>query len=241
MSRHPFSVWFLQVLVLIVGLNWQVMAQAEMNYEPVAHLTALAKEFALHNIPVAADETIAVQADASLYTPKLPVCLQNITAEFPVNTNPEQATGVMLTCNDQTAWRTLVPLDVKIYTQVLVAKRTILPREEVTADLMDYASYDKNTLFNSFYKDKAEIIGQVATHLITPGMVLTKKNLQAPILIHKNDVVDLVAISHTVSVSMQGIAKSEGSLHETVRIFNPSSKRTIDAVVAGPNRAEVIA
>jgi flagellar basal body P-ring formation protein FlgA len=210
-------------------------------YEPVSHLTALAKDFVIKTTPVATDETINVRPGTELVIPPVRACQQPINAELPANSNQDQVTAVELSCNDQPSWHVLVPVNVQILTKVIVAKQPILPKQEITDDLLDYATYDKNVLFNSYYKNKDEIIGQVASHMITAGTILTRKNLQAPVLVHKNDVVTIVAISHSVTVSMQGIAKSDGCLHESIKIYNPSSKRMVDAVVAGPNRAESIA
>jgi flagellar basal body P-ring formation protein FlgA len=240
MLPNQFIRHLAQCALLAACCGLPLLAPAD-DYEAVDNLKNIAKEFAKANIPVGADETLNIKANSDVYSPKLPVCHQKIVAEFPANTNPGQVTGVALYCNDAASWHTLVPVNVQILTKVLVAKRTILAKEEITDDLLDYETYDKNVLFDSYFKDKNEILGQVATHMISPGMVLTKRNLQAPVLIHKNQIVDLVATSHTVSVSMQGIAKSEGSLNETIKVYNPSSKRIVDAVVAGPNRAEVIA
>ena len=210
-------------------------------YEPYEHLGKLAKDFVTKNVNIDPEDTLNVKVSSDLTIPKVPVCKLPIHADMPANTNLDQVTGVELTCNDQPSWHVLVPVNVEIMTKVLVAKQPILPKQEITEELLDYASYDKNSLFNSYYKNKDEIIGQIATHMISAGTVFTRKNLQAPVLIHKNEVVNLVARSHAVSVSMQGIAKSDGCLHDTVKVYNPVSKRVIDAVVAGPNRAESIA
>ena len=210
------------------------------NFEPIDHITTVTKNFILKNVAVDAGDSLEVKVDASKAGAELPVCKQDISAAFPANTNPEQITGIEITCNDTKSWHTLIPVDVQTYTPVLVAKRNIATKEEITDDLVEYASYSKNRLYNSFFKDKNEVVGQVAAYMITAGTAFTKKNLQAAIVIHRNDVVNLSATSKMISVAMQGIAKSDGGLNAVIKVYNPSSKRTVDAVVKGHNKAEVI-
>jgi flagella basal body P-ring formation protein FlgA len=225
----------------VVIASFLSLSSFAANFESVDHLSTLTKNFVLKNVPVDAGDTIDVKVNAMKAGEELPVCSKEIAAAFPVNTNPEQITSIELTCTGTTAWHTLIPVDVVISTQILVAKQNILPKQEITEDLLEYASYNKNRLYGSAFKEKHDVIGQVAAYMISAGTAFTKKNLQAPILIHRNEFVNLTVKSRSVSVAMQGVAKTDGAINTVIKVYNPSSKRTIDAVVTGPNNAEVVA
>ncbi|MDR3476573.1 MAG: flagellar basal body P-ring formation chaperone FlgA [Gammaproteobacteria bacterium] len=211
------------------------------TFETPAHLQEITKAFLTQNITGEADDTVVVTVSPSIAQLQLPTCTREIEADFPTNTNKDQATGIELTCNGTAAWHVLVPVSVQINTKVLVAKQTLMPKEPITEDEIEYATYDKNHLYNSYFKNKEEVVGQVAAHLITPGVVLTKKNLQQPILIHRNEAISLTAKIHSISVTMQGIAKSDGSINTTIKVYNPTSKRLVDAIVVGTGKAEIVA
>ena len=185
-------------------------------------LQNLAKEFAMQNTPAATDETVNVVV--SPISAAMPKCSNPVQATLPPNSNRDQITGIELSCNGTQSWQTLVPVNVEIYTKVVVAKQTILPKQVISEDDIDFATYDKNHLFASYFKNKDEVVGQVASHLLTPGTVFNRRNLQAPIVIHKNEIVSITAKNSVVSVTMQGIAKSDGAMNEAIKfIIHPQN------------------
>lgn len=212
---------------------------ANFYYESVENIKTVAKNFVLKNVPLNPNETIDVQVD-SPQPLSVAACSKPLDAAFPVDGNRDQVTSVELTCNGVQPWHVYVPVNVRINTNVLVAKRTIPINEVITEDDMDFAQYDRNRLYNGYFNAKENVIGQVASQLIASGTVLTKKNVQQPILVHRNQTVDLIAKTDSITVTMKGIARSDGSLNEVIKAYNPSSKRILDAVVVGSNKVEVV-
>lgn len=223
-----------------IGLFSVSSYAAYYNYEPFNNLKRVAEDFVMKNIALNADETMDVHV-VKLNTPlRVAMCSQPIEAAFPQNSNRERITAVELTCSGTNSWHMMMPVTVKINSNVLVAKRTISPSQVITEDDLDYAQHDRNTLFSGYFIKKEETIGQVASQTISPGTVLTKRNIQLPVLVHRNEAVEIIARSHSVVVSMKGIAKTDGSMNQSVKVYNPSSKRTLDALVVGTGKAEVV-
>ncbi|VVC77084.1 hypothetical protein AQUSIP_24110 [Aquicella siphonis] len=211
------------------------------GYESQERLKSAARTFILTNIQTGPGESIEVQVNQSNTPLQVSACAREIEAAFPQNTNSEQITAVELSCGSPQPWRIYVPVDVQIFSKVIIAKRTIPARDTITEDDIGFSVYNKNRLYSGFFTAKEDVIGNEAAHLITAGSILTKKNLQIPLLVHRNQVINLIAQKNAVIVTMQGIAKSDGALNATIKVFNPSSKRTLDAVVIGPNKAQVSA
>ena len=159
---------------------------------------------------------------------------------MPKDTSKEQISAVDLTCNGTMPWHAFLPVEVTINTKVLVARHMILQNETISDDDLDFSLTNKSRLYNGYYQNKDEISGRIAAQVITEGTIITKKNTQLPVLVHRNQSIDIIAQSHAVIVSMKGIAQSDGSLHQAVKVYNPSSKRTLDAIVVGLNKAEAI-
>ena len=236
-KQHRDVNFFILYIVLILALFANPVRAA--GFEPVEHLTTITKNFLLKNIAADSDETVVVKVNP-VNAAELPICSSEIEPSVPTNTNIEQATGVELSCNGAIPWRILIPVDIAINISVVVAKDSIMPKDAITEDDLTFAIYDKNHLYNSFFKNKQDVVGLVAVHMITPGTVLTKKNLQEPTIVFRNQNVTLIDHAKGIAVSMQGIAKSDGSINTTIKVYNPASKRTMDATVVGPNKAEIV-
>lgn len=208
-------------------------------YEETDHLKEVVKAYVNANTSLAADETMDIQFDkiASLV---LPACSNDIISSLPNDNNRQEITSVELTCNGTQAWHVFIPVHVAIYTKVIVAKETIAPQTFITPENVELATYEKSRLYNGYYKNVDELQGQIANQVIQSGTAISKKNIQSPIIIHRNQVVEVTAIKNLVAVTMKGIAKSDGAMSSTIKILNTSSQKTFDAVVVGPNKAEVL-
>lgn len=227
--------------ILLLGSFFMYSTPGFANpYEPIEHIKSVVKNFVVSNTEVNANETIDINVNQSSSQFQVPVCSREINAGLPMNGNKERISTVELTCDGAQPWRIFVPVDVQIYTKVITAKRTIPARETVMEEDIDYTLSNKNRLYTGYFTRKEDVVGNVTAHIITAGAVLTKKNLQLPILIHKNQAISLIAKSNAVVVTMTGIAKTEGALNTLIKVFNPSSKRTMDAIVIGPNQAQVV-
>lgn len=238
----PFSVRIrslLNLTLLLIGMLYLPFSYAE-GYESTAKIKNVTQAFLTNTLKPDQGETLEIKISEDTLPNQLPVCLKDISAALPQNTNRESINSVELTCNNESPWRILVPVNVQIMTKVVIAKRTIPPHETITEDDVDYISYDKNRLYNGYFSTTQEIVGNVTSHLVTAGTVLTKKNIQLPVLVYKNQTITLVAQYNTVVVTMQGVAKADGALNTVIKVYNPSSKKTLDAVVVGPNKAQVV-
>lgn len=210
------------------------------DVESIDKLNQLAKNFISQQIVLGKDETVDIHI-ADLKQPlTLSKCHGEVTPSFPDNVNKDQINAIKLTCQDNYSWHVLIPVEVHVYTNVLVTKRIIPRGDVIEAEDLDYAKYDKSQLYSGYFTDKESIVGQQANQLLASGTVVTKHNLQKMLLIHRNQTIDLIAKNSAIMVMMHGIAKSDGGLNDTIKAFNPSSKRMLDAVVVGPGRAEVI-
>ncbi len=209
------------------------------QYETFEHLQTAARDFISKTVQLDSGESFDIQ----VHEPdnlQLVMCSNPIEATLPEDANKEQITSVKLSCHGDTSWHVFLPVNVTVYTQVLVAKHPIAARDIITEDDITSAKYDKSRLFMGSFNDKTIVVGMEALHVIPSGGLLTKQNVQPPILVHRGQGVDLIAGNGTVIVTMKGIAKTDGRLNETIKAFNPTSKRILDAVVTGPNKAQVI-
>lgn len=218
------------------------LSKEKANFESVENLKNVTKDFVKKNISLDENDKMEIQVSQADLPTKLPLCTKPIDAAFPKGTSKERITAIELTCNGDNPWHTYVPVNVDIYAKVIVAKKPIVPNQIITEEDLDYASYDTKHLYSGYYREKEKdvLIGQTTSHPIEAGAVLNKRNIHTVALIHRNQEITLVARSNTVEVTMMGIAKSDGGLNETIEAYNPSSKKTLSAIVIGTDKAEVL-
>lgn len=210
------------------------------NYESFEDLQTIVKNFVTKNISLQQDETLAINVNQLDPELKLPICSTKIDASLPPNSNHQQITAVELACNGKQSWHTFLPVNVQILTNVLVTNKAIPAKDLISETDLDYAAYNKNQLMSGYYQDKTLVVGQEASQLIPAGAILTQKNLRSPVMVHKDQMVQLIAQHGPITVSINAISKMDGRLNDAIKVMNPSSNRTLDAVVVGEDKAKVL-
>jgi flagella basal body P-ring formation protein FlgA len=207
--------------------------------QPTNDLANTIKDYVKNNMSIEPDQTVSIDVQTEQLS-KLPKCSKPFDVGFAADANKEKISSVQLTCAETTAWNVFVPVSVRVETSVIIAKHLIPAKQAITEDDIDYAKKDVNQLFLGFYKDKQNVIGQEASTIIQAGTVLTSKNLQSPVLVHRGQSIELVVERGAIVVSMRGVAQSDGRMNSVITASNPVSKRVVDAVVVGENKAKVV-
>ncbi len=86
-------------------------------------------------------------------------------------------------------------------------------------------------------QDADQVIGLSARRALRAGAAVAVRDLAAPQVIARNDMVEVAFLSGGVKLTVTGRATRDAALGEAVPVLNLSSNRTIDAVAVGPGRA----
>lgn len=88
-------------------------------------------------------------------------------------------------------------------------------------------------------RDPREIIGQAPRRPMQAGAVVSLSDLSTPLVIRKDDVVQVAYAADGIKLVLEGKAMGSASVGDAVDIMNPTSKKTIQAVASGPDQAVV--
>jgi len=88
-------------------------------------------------------------------------------------------------------------------------------------------------------RDADELIGKTVKRPLRSGSAALPRDVSAPMVIKKDDVVEVTYLNGGVSLSLQGKAIGPAAVGESVGVLNLSSKKIIQAVAAGPGKALV--
>jgi len=134
---------------------------------------------------------------------------------------------------------------VEWYIEVPVLNRMLRPGEEIQADDISLQKIESHKI-NAFHLINTEqIIGMIARHsVLKPGMLLTKSDIQAPVVVKRGSVMRVTLKKGSLIVSNKGIALRDAARDATIPIEiiqnnNKKDKKTVYAVVLSSENAEI--
>lgn len=123
--------------------------------------------------------------------------------------------------------------------QVLVYARNLASGDLLTAsDLVWSDSGDRAAALDAA-SDPTQAVGKVLRRPVRAGGFVLGADLTAARVIRRDDLVSVDYQVEGVSLTLEGKALSDACVGDTVQVLNPQSKKTIEAVAAGPDRAVV--
>lgn len=224
------------ILLLLCCLASPAISDEE--YETLENIQPVVDAFVIKNTRHAEDEKVSVTIN-QFENVKLSRCQTAVKASFSSETVADQSHVVLLECHAANNWRVFLPVHVQIMTPVLTTNRMMVPGDLITENDIVYENFDRNRLYDGYFKDKRDVLGLAVTRNIAAGAPLTKKNLKQMPLVKRNHTISLALRRGAIEIEMIGIAKTDGYMDSTIKVLNPSSKKIVDAVVTGIDRAEI--
>lgn len=121
--------------------------------------------------------------------------------------------------------------------QALTFTRHIATGDVVQAEDVMWSTVQAHQATNNAPMDANEIIGLSARRPLREGQAVSTRDLAAPQVIARNDLVEVLYQVGGVELTITGRAQRNASLGEPVAVLNLQSGRTIDAVAVGTGRA----
>jgi flagellar basal body P-ring formation protein FlgA len=110
-------------------------------------------------------------------------------------------------------------------------------RESDLAIVRNTAGEGESGVFHSI----EEVAGKQTTRAVPDGKIIMPDDLQAPLLVHKGDVVTVYARSAGIRVRTTARARDDGGLGELVTMETMQDRKPYQARVCGMREAEVLA
>jgi len=84
-----------------------------------------------------------------------------------------------------------------------------------------------------------EMADRRLTRSVTPGTVLTTDNTEPIPVVVKGSPVVVIVQCGAITLTLEGVARTDGALGQTIEITNPNSRQTFAACVTGPGRVQI--
>ncbi|WP_407354608.1 flagellar basal body P-ring formation chaperone FlgA [Luteimonas sp. R10] len=199
----------LMLLALLPTMLW-----ADVAFQPVESI----REAALGAL--GSDAEAEATLDPAL---RMPRCAGALEAR------PGAGTTVEVSCPD--GWRLYVPVRIRRSQTVLVLARGVAAGEVIDAGMLAPETRDGARIVGAALSDPASAIGRVARRALSAGSLLSARDVVAPRLVRRGDIVPLVSGAGGVEVTMTGRALADAGENERVSVENLSSRRVVQGTV----------
>ncbi len=146
---------------------------------------------------------------------------------------------VTVTRAGQLVGRTNVVLAVRVFQNLVVARRRIRQGEVLTKDHVRLQRCELKSLTAEALSDLGEVLGREARHDIQPFALITRRMLRSPRVVRRGELVNLVAETPLMRITARGVAQQDGSVGQWIPVVNIDSRKVIYGRVRDGETVEV--
>jgi len=234
-----FFLYFILCFLNILYSN--ICYSANNSYESINNLQDIVTSFVKQSAEIDAGDKLKIVIRPHDLPRFLASCQTNIEASLPSNATNNAINSVLLSCSQaENSWQAIIPVHLSVSTQIMVAKKNIPAGRVIQSDDLSVSYFDRDSLYNGYFKDVESAAGLMAARIITTGSPITVNNTERQLLVHHGEDVSLEVEAHGINVTMKGVAKSDGKLNQTVQVMNTQSKKVVDAIVVGMGKVRIV-
>lgn len=130
-----------------------------------------------------------------------------------------------------------LPVSGRVYetSPVPVLRRAITAGEVIRKEDIEIIRTREDRIGRDVVTDPAKLIGTTPRQRLRAGEPIRDNDTRPPVLVARNSTVTIVLQTGYLRLTAQGKAIEDGAKGDTIRVTNLQSKKTIEAVVAGPD------
>jgi flagella basal body P-ring formation protein FlgA len=146
---------------------------------------------------------------------------------------------VFVLVDGQIVKKVTVQATIEVWSDVVLAARPlgkyqIIEPENTRIDKMNLARVPSNAILN-----QNEVLGSRTNRNIAANSILRSDQIELPPIVKRGDLVQVIAESNRMKISIQALAKQNGAKGELIRVQNLKSKKTIYAQVVDGQTLQV--
>ncbi len=230
MHSRPFSPYLLLALFLTSQCVLPSFAESTQEIQSLDSVAASVQHFLLGLQEGGAGQA-SVVVDTLDSRLRLSACTAPLEVSLAPGSRSSGRTLVAVHCTAPHAWSLYVPAKVSVPVFVVIAAHPLFRDQVIRAADISVEKRDGGDISGSYVSDPNQMIGKIATRVLSAGMILTPDAVQSVRLIHRGDRVSLVAEGSGLSVRSVGIALADAGVGEHVSVRNESSQRVVEGTV----------
>lgn len=220
---------FLKVIYIFIALLSMNIAQA--NIQSHESLKSTVAAFLQSETQDLKDSEVTVQAfDRRL---RLHQCSAPLQAFWPLGNKSYGNTTVGIRCTGDKPWKVFVGAYIHIYKSVWVSNTALNRNQVLDLTSISKEKRDITRLTGGYLLSDTPIQGMLIKRNVPTNHVLTNTMLDSQKMVKRGERITIISKAGGIEVRATGVALSDGSKGERIRVKNTSSKREIEAYVSG--------
>lgn len=237
-GRRGRAVPTIRLALPLACLVFAISAGADPALQSPDSIRAAARNYAAAHLGLAGHET-AIEVSTLDARLRLAACDNALQGFLPPAARQMGSTTVGVRCTGTRPWTLYVPVNVRVFGDVVIAART-LPRAAVLqAGDVRTARRNLAALSPGYITDVKSVLGMVLQRPLSPGTLLDQSALKPRRLVHRGETVTIVAETGGLTVRVNGTALMDGSYGQLIRVRNQGSRREIQGVVTAAGQVQV--
>ena len=132
-----------------------------------------------------------------------------------------------------------VPATIEVWSDVLMAAKPLGRGQPVTPDCIKIVRMNLSRAPANAILSKEQALGRRVNRSIAANSILRDDQIEIPPAVRRGDLVQVVAQSADMKISIKGVAKQDGARGDVIRVVNTRSKRIIYAQVLDNQTVQV--
>jgi len=218
-------------------------AATTVDYVATEALRSAAEQAALmelRNAEFARDAT-RLEASAGALDSRLrfEACAEPMHVDVDLD-RPTSRINARLSCAGPMPWALYVPLEIRVFRQVVTTTRPMARGEAIGEADVTLAERDVMGANSPVLMSLEDAIGRQLRRNLQANGAVAVNAVEWPLMVRRGDRVSLSSNAGGITVTATGEALGNGRSGERIRVRNLQSARVVDATVTGPGSAEVI-
>ena len=168
----------------------------------------------------------------------LPLCSEPIQA-FTPNPLKTGRSSINVRCNVGKKWAIFVPAMITPFERVVISTQPLQKGETVTERQITLARKDVSQLHGNYLTQLSQVVNKQVARTLPVGTVVMLKDFVEPKLVKRGERVMITSDRSGIAIKMNGIAQSDGSRGQMIRVKNQNSERVINATVIDSGQVSV--
>jgi flagella basal body P-ring formation protein FlgA len=122
-------------------------------------------------------------------------------------------------------------------TEVLTYSRSLSSGDIIQAEDLTYSQVLVQAVPSDAPRSADDVIGLSVKRPLRTGQAVSTRDLLAPLVIHRDDLVQVTYRDGSIVLSLEAKAMGNAAVGELFTLQNTSSKKSIEAVATGPGKA----
>jgi len=146
---------------------------------------------------------------------------------------------VTIWTGDRVAKKMVVPATIEVWSEVFLASKPLGRGEPITKDNVKAVKINLARAPSNAIVSMDQALGRRVNRSIAANSILRRDQIEMPPVVRRGDLVQVVAQSKAIRVSVKGIAKQNGGVGEHIKVQNVRSKKIIHAMVIDNQTVQV--